>query len=144
MCSGDDATDAVMDSDVVPSAPRAGEDILSDEATKPGVVLTDVAPPPPRGWRRRRRRCQVSCDSSSRRRTCRRGATPRTSSGGPRPVGGWRKAVVFMPDMQTVLHEVAHVSPAVLGMMNDLAIIKMPVGTREARGRAERGRQGAR
>ena len=54
------------------------------------------------------------------------------------------EAVVFMPDMQTVLHEVAHVSPAVLGMMNDLAIIKMPVGTREARGRAERGRQGAR
>ena len=33
------------------------------------------------------------------------------------------EAVVFMPDMQTALHEVAHVSPAVLGMMNDLAII---------------------
>ena len=48
VCSGDDATDAVMDRDVVPSAPHAGEDILSDEATKSGVVLPDMAPPPPR------------------------------------------------------------------------------------------------
>ena len=115
MCSGDDATDAVMDSDVVPSAPRAGEDILSDEVTKSRVVLTDMAPPPPR---------VVAALT----------AAPSGQLRQPQPkedMQAWRdpanikrwvttgrrltEAVVFTPDMQTVLHDVVHVSPAVLG-----------------------------